>query len=93
MVTVFIPGPMRSFSEGRDRVEVEGSNLRQVIDELEAACPGIKAQLVQDGDIRPGLAIAVNDELATSGLIEHVPEDGRVLILPAVGGGSYQLSF
>ena len=87
MVTVFIPGPMRSFSDGRDRVEVEGRNLRQVIDRLDEACPGIKEQLVQDGDIRPGLAIAVNDELATSGLIEQVPEDGRVLILPAVGGG------
>ena len=78
---------MRSFSKGRDRVEVEGRNLRQVIDSLDRACPGIKEQLLEDGDIRPGLAIAVNDELATSGLIEQVPEDGRVLILPAVGGG------
>jgi molybdopterin synthase sulfur carrier subunit len=87
MVTVFIPAPMRSFSGGRDRVEVEGHNLRQVIDHLDAVCPGIKEQLVQEDDIRPGLAFAVNDELATDGLIERVPEGGRVLILPAVGGG------
>ena len=87
MVTVFIPGPLRSFAEGRAQVEVDGQNLRQVIDELEKECPGIKGQLLQDGDIRPGLAFAVNDELATSGLIERVPEDGRILILPAVGGG------
>ena len=87
MVTVFIPGPLRSYTEGRDQVEVEGQNLRQIIDGLEKEWPGIKAQLLQDGDIRPGLAFAVNDELATSGLIERVPEDGRILILPAVGGG------
>ena len=92
MVTVFIPGPMRSFSDGRDRVEVEGRNLRQVIEHLDEACPGIKSQLLEDGDIRPGLAIAVNDVLTTQGLIEQVPEDGTVLILPAVGGGDRTVS-
>jgi len=87
MVTVFIPGPMRSFSGGRDRVEVEGHNVRQVIDRLDEACPGLKAQLIENGDIRPGLAIAVNDQITTSGLIEQVPENGTVLILTAMGGG------
>ena len=68
-------------------MEVEGENLRQVIDGLERAWPGIKGQLIEDGDIRPGLAIAVNDVITTSGMIERVPEDGTVLILPAIGGG------
>ena len=88
MVTVFIPATLRPLSAGREQIEVEGRNLRQVIDALDAACPGMKDRLVADGDIRPGLAIAVNDELTTAGLLESVPENGRILILPAIGGGN-----
>ena len=89
MATVFIPTALRSFSDGRDRIEVPGgSSLRGVIEQLEAACPGIKAQLVEDGDIRAGLAFFINDELTSEGLIERVPADATVLIQPAVGGGA-----
>jgi len=87
MVTVFIPATLRNLSGGRDQVEVSGRNVRQVIDRLDEACPGMKAHLVADDDIRPGIAIAVNDEMTTAGLLEPVPEDGRILILPAIGGG------
>jgi molybdopterin converting factor small subunit len=89
VATILIPTPLRSYSDGREKVEVKGGgSLRQVIDKLEAECPGIKAQLLEDGDIRPGIAIAVDDELTASGLLERVPEDGSVNILPAIGGGS-----
>jgi hypothetical protein len=89
MATVFIPTALRAFSAGRDRVEVAGGgSLRGLIDQLDAACPGIKAQLLEDGDIRAGLAFFINDELTSEGLIERVPADATVLIQPAVGGGS-----
>ncbi len=87
MATVFIPAPMRGFCGGRDRVVVEGRTLRQVFDHLDAACPGIKAQLIVDDAIRPGIAVAVDDELTASGLLQPVPVDGVVHIVPAMGGG------
>ena len=89
MATILIPTPLRAYSGGRDQVEIPGGgSLRQVIDKLEAECPGIKAQLVEDGAIRPGIAIAVNDDLIAAGLIERVPDDASVNILPAIGGGA-----
>ena len=89
MATVLIPTALRGFSAGLGRVDVPGGgSLRQLIDQLEAACPGIKAQLLEDGDIRPGLAFFINDDLISEGLIERVPADATVLIQPAVGGGS-----
>ncbi len=88
MVTVFIPNAFRKFSGDREQVEVEGgSSLRQVIDRLEAECPGIKAQLVLEGGVHPGLAIFVNDEQISQGLIEQIPEEATLRILPAMGGG------
>ena len=89
MVTVFIPSAFRQFSDGREQVEVPGgSSLRRLIEALEKECPGIKEHLMFEGTIvHPGLAIFVNDEQITQGLIVQVPEDATVRILPAMGGG------
>ena len=38
--------------------------------------------------VHPGIAIFINDEQTTLGLIERVPEDATISILPAMGGGS-----
>ncbi len=89
MVTVHIPTALRGLSHGRELVDVSGSTLRQVVESLDRECPGIKAQLLDEDEagIRPGIAIAVNDELASQGLIQAVPDGGDILILPAMGGG------
>lgn len=88
MVTVHIPSPFRNFSDGRDRIQVEGSNLRQIIEALDKECPGIKARLIGDDEnLRPGLAIAVDEYYTDGGLFQSVPEGSSVHILPALGGG------
>jgi sulfur-carrier protein len=89
LVTVFIPTAFRRFSGERDEVEVAGgASLRQVIERIETECPGIKEQLMFNGGVHPGLAIFVNDEQISQGLISQVPEDATLRILPAMGGGS-----
>ena len=88
MPTVFIPDLLRPFSGGRARVTVTGRTLRQVFDQLDRECPGIKGQLVVEDEIRPGLAIVVDNELAAEGLLQPVAEDTEVHILPAMAGGS-----
>ncbi len=89
MVTVFIPTAFRKFSGGREQIQVPGgSSLRRVVDALDAECPGIKQQMTFEGGIHPGLAIFVNDEQISQGLIEQVPDDATLRILPAMGGGS-----
>jgi hypothetical protein len=74
-------------SGGLTQVEVPGRTLRQVFANLEAAYPALKDQIVQDGDIRPGLAIAVDNEITSEGLVQTVEPEAEVRILPAVGGG------
>ena len=87
MATVYIPNVFQPMSDGLTQVEVPGRTLRQVFANLEAAYPALKDQIVQDGDIRPGLAIAVDNEIASEGLVQTVEADAEVRILPAVGGG------
>ena len=88
MALVFIPSLMRTLTGGKDRVEVPGHTLRQVVENLEAAYPGMKELLLQDNRIRPGLQLAVNGVVTAVGLMEQVPEGAEVQILPAIGGGS-----
>ena len=87
MATVFIPGPLREYSGGRDRVDVPGGSLRRVFESLDIECPGIAAELIVDDGIRPGIAVFIDDEQTSSGLIQRVPDDGQVRLLPALGGG------
>jgi molybdopterin converting factor small subunit len=91
MVTVRIPTALRALSGGREEVQVAGdSSLRQVIERLNAECPGIKERLLdEDGaGIHPGIAIFINDDQESEGLIQRVPADATLHILPAMGGGS-----
>jgi molybdopterin converting factor small subunit len=87
MATVFIPNVLQRFSDGLDRIEVEGRTLRQVFANLESKYPSIKGQIIEDEDIRPGLAIVVDNEITGQGLIQPVEPDSEIRILPAIGGG------
>jgi molybdopterin converting factor small subunit len=91
VVTIHIPAAFREFSGGRGSVAVElpgGGSLRRVIDLLEAECPGIKERLMFEGGVHPSIAVFVNDEQTTQGIIQPVPEDAVIRLLPAMGGGA-----
>ena len=91
MVTIHIPTAFRQFSAGRESVDVVlpgGGSLRRVIDLLEAECPGIKGLLMFEGGVHPSIAVFINDEQTSQGIIEHVPENAEIRLLPAMGGGS-----
>ena len=89
MATVFIPTMLQDLTSGVKQVEVEGGNLRRVIDRLEELYPGMKAKLVEDGGIRPNLAVAIDGEVARMGLLEKVGESSEVHFVPAIGGGGF----
>jgi molybdopterin converting factor small subunit len=87
MALVFIPSLMRSLTEQKDRVPVEGKTLRQVVENLDQQYPGMKELIVENDRVRPGLALAINGVIATTGLMAAVPDEAEVQILPAIGGG------
>jgi len=66
---------------------MDARNVRQVIDRLDELYPGIKNRLVEDGEILPNLAIAIDGDVAIMGMLEKVREDSEVHFVPAIGGG------
>lgn len=87
MARVFIPMPLRQLSQGQEVVELAGRNVRQIVDGLEAMFPGIKERLCLGSGLRPGLAVAVDGQIATLGLLQPVNPESEVHFLPAIGGG------
>jgi len=78
---------MQELSNGEQRVNVQGNNVRQVIDNLDAVYPGFKDRLVEEGRVKPNISVAIDGEITPLGMIEKVSEDSEVHFLPAIGGG------
>jgi molybdopterin synthase sulfur carrier subunit len=87
MVKVFVPTMLQAATGGVKQVEVTARNVRQVIEQLDEHFPGIADRLMEDGEIRSNLAVAVDGEVARMGLMERVGEDAEIHFVPAIGGG------
>ncbi len=87
MAKIFIPTMLQSLTAGVKQVDLDARNVRQIIERLEELYPGMKDRLVEDGEIRPNLAIAINGDVAIMGMLEKVGENSEVHFVPAIGGG------
>ncbi len=88
MATVFIPSLMQSLTAGEHKVEVVGATVRQIVQNLESAYPGMKDRLVEGNRIKPNISVAVDGEVTPLGMLEKVGENSEVHFLPAIAGGS-----
>ena len=87
MATIFIPTMLQSLTAGAKQVDFDARSVRQVIDRLDELYPGIKDRLVEDGQLRPNLAVPLDGDVAVMGLLETVGENSEVHFIPAIGGG------
>lgn len=89
-ITVRIPTPLRSVTDGQDKVNAEGATLRQLIDSMEGQYPGIKERLCDgDGGLRNFVNVYVNGEDVRflDGVESATSEGDEISIVPAVAGG------
>ena len=89
MPEVWIPPKLQQLTGGKQQVQVEGSTVRQVINNLERQYPGVKEFLCDEmeEDLIPGLAVIVDGEASQLGMLQKVQENSEVHFLPALGGG------
>jgi molybdopterin converting factor small subunit len=78
---------LRKLTGGERRLEVAGATLGEVIESLEARYPGVRARLLEGGELRRGIAAAVDSVIASRGLRQEVPAGAEVTFIPAVSGG------
>ena len=90
MPTVWIPPLMLKLTAGQQQIAVEGTTVREIIAELEASYPGVRARLVDEEDdkIKTEIAVAVDGEITREGMRQKVGDASEVHFLPAMSGGA-----
>lgn len=89
-VTVRIPTPLRTFTDGVEEVKVEGKNIGEIISNLEANYKGIKERICDEsGQIRRFINFYLNDEdIRFLNNLETPVKDGDYIsVVPAIAGG------
>ena len=88
--TVRIPTILRTFTSGAGEVTADGTNLREVLDNLETSFPGIRDRILDEtGALRRFVNVYVGDDDVRfiGGLDAEIADGARISIIPAVAGG------
>ncbi len=89
-VIVRIPAPLRSKVGGRRQIELTAHTFRALLEEMEAAYPGITERLRDnEGRLRRTLNIYVNGENIRflQGLDTPLKDGDEVSFVPVIAGG------
>jgi molybdopterin synthase sulfur carrier subunit len=90
-ITVRIPTPLQGLTQNRAEVDAKGSNIKELVEDLDRQYPGIKERICDEaGAIRRFVNIYLNDEdiRFIDGDSTAVREGDDVSIIPAIAGGS-----
>ncbi len=84
---IYVPTPLRSYTLEKSQVEAGGSDLAELLAELDRIYPGLRFRIINEQDrIREHIKIFINQELATS-LRVPLRSNDEVQILCALSGG------
>jgi [CysO sulfur-carrier protein]-thiocarboxylate-dependent cysteine synthase len=90
MTTVRIPPTLRAETGGERQVTASGATVRELLDDLMTRFPGLRTQLVENGDIAQFVNVYVEGEdvRTLEGMETPVQDGATVILLPAMAGGS-----
>lgn len=89
-ITVRIPTPLRTFTDGQDEVQIDGDTVQKVIENLEQKHPGIKERLCDEKGVRRFVNLYANDEdiRFLDNLNTQLKDGDSLSIVPAIAGGT-----
>ena len=90
MTAVYIPTPMREFTDGQATLQFPSKTVGELFQALEARHPGIRTRLYdQNGRLNTYIAVFVNEEdiRELEGEATPLRDRDEVYIIPAIAGG------
>lgn len=90
MSTVRIPPVLRESVGGSRTVEASGGTVTDVLSDLFARYPDLRARVSRDGELSTFVNVYVNDRDVRyrDGLATAVGPDDTIILLPAMAGGA-----
>lgn len=89
MATVFIPSMLRPLAGDHETLEVGGATVREIIENLAASYPELASRLLERGQLRRNISVAIDGEISTLGLLDRLDENSEVHFIPAISGGGF----
>ena len=89
-IMVRVPTPLQKLTKNKAEVEAKGSNIKELIEDLEKNFPGLKERLCDEkGKLRRFINIYVNEEDVRFLQQAETPlkDNDEVSIIPAIAGG------
>lgn len=84
---VFVPSPLRSYTQGLAEVEANGRTVDEMLADLDRRYPGIRFRMIDEQDrVRPHMRIFINGEQEFS-LDRAIAQGDDIQILQALSGG------
>jgi molybdopterin converting factor small subunit len=87
MAVVWIPALLQALTGGEEKVSISGATIGEIIEQLDVRFPGVKARLVERGELRPHIAVAIDGDVSPEGLEQAVQESSEIHFIPALSGG------
>ena len=86
-MTVWIPQPLRSYTQQQNRVEADGATLAELLVDLDRRYPGIRFRMIDEQDcVRTHMRVFVNKVVVES-LATPLRDGDEVHIFQALSGG------
>jgi molybdopterin synthase sulfur carrier subunit len=90
-IKIRIPTPLQKFTQNQGEVEVAGTSVKEVLDDLEKRYPGIRERLYDEkGTLRRFINFYVNDEdiRFLQGDATRIKDGDELSVVPAIAGGN-----
>ena len=82
MVRIVLPGMLQQYTGGISELNLEVRTIRQLFRELSEEFPDIAPHL------EDSMAVAIDGQIYQDALLQPIPNDSEVHIIPKIGGGS-----
>jgi molybdopterin synthase sulfur carrier subunit len=88
-IQVRIPASLRTLTQSKEEVSVEGSTVRDALSDLDAKFPGFKDRLLDAKGVKRFMNVYLGDEdiRFLDGLDTAVKDGDSLTIVPAIAGG------
>ncbi|MEM8790206.1 MAG: MoaD/ThiS family protein [Pseudomonadota bacterium] len=80
-VTVELFGSLRRHAEGAATVTVEAATIRDLLEALRDAYPGLAPQISR------GVSVSIDGKIYTEAMFQPLSAENEVVLLPRIAGG------
>ena len=87
--TLYVSATLRVFTERRAELKIDGSTVREALENLRDEYPESKALFDENGNLKPFASVFVNEtQIKEPEYDTTLKENDRILLLPVIAGGA-----